>query len=358
MPVAVFPLQDTIACQRGCRLLSICQFVDGISGLNSTRAECEAACLEAYSQTDEQYGCTTGCREQFLEAERRQKQLLTSTSETPSFSLVHYLSNLCSDFVNSAQSFISSTWTFYLQADDGKVVVFQLLTSTSETPSFSLIHYVSNLCSDFVNSAQSFISSTWTFYLQADDGKVVVFQANPEVDFSSLDLEPSLPNETENPQDGIPGVQEQEEELPTPRTTPATLELQPAAAEGVRKESDSRAIAEPAVKEKLTDGEGSHTQHDFLACMSRRSGLPRWILAGCLVLSIAVMLWLSCASLVTAPDQHVKSQPLSISSDEESLVKSPLYGLSSVITVMIQDGEEEDDAGPLPMKVDLSKTLI
>ncbi|XP_055514383.1 transmembrane protein 59-like isoform X2 [Leucoraja erinacea] len=307
MPVAVFPLQDTIACQRGCRLLSICQFVDGISGLNSTRAECEAACLEAYSQTDEQYGCTTGCREQFLEAERRQKQLLTSTSETPSF---------------------------------------------------SLIHYVSNLCSDFVNSAQSFISSTWTFYLQADDGKVVVFQANPEVDFSSLDLEPSLPNETENPQDGIPGVQEQEEELPTPRTTPATLELQPAAAEGVRKESDSRAIAEPAVKEKLTDGEGSHTQHDFLACMSRRSGLPRWILAGCLVLSIAVMLWLSCASLVTAPDQHVKSQPLSISSDEESLVKSPLYGLSSVITVMIQDGEEEDDAGPLPMKVDLSKTLI
>ncbi|XP_032903090.1 transmembrane protein 59-like [Amblyraja radiata] len=299
------PLQDTIACQRGCRLLSICQFVDGISGLNSTRAECEAACLEAYRQTDEQYGCTTGCREQFLEAERRQKQLLASTSETPSF---------------------------------------------------SLIHYVSNLCSDFVNSAQSFISSTWTFYLQADDGKVVVFQANLEVDFSSLDLEPSLPNETENPQDGIPGVQE--EELPTPRMALATPEPRPAAAEGMRKESDSRAIAEPAVKEKLTDGEGLQTQHDFLGCMSRRSGLPRWILAGCLVLSIAVMLWLSCASLVTAPDQHVKSQPLSISSDEESLVKPPLYGLSSVITVTIQGGEEEDDAGPLPMKVDLSKTLI
>lgn len=40
----------------------------------------------------------------------------------------------------------------------------------------------------------------------------------------------------------------------------------------------------------------------------RRSGLPRWILAACLFLSIMVMLWLSCASLVTAPEQHVKNQ--------------------------------------------------
>lgn len=40
----------------------------------------------------------------------------------------------------------------------------------------------------------------------------------------------------------------------------------------------------------------------------RRSGLPRWILAACLFLSIVVMLWLSCASLVTAPEQHVKTQ--------------------------------------------------
>lgn len=35
---------------------------------------------------------------------------------------------------------------------------------------------VSTFCNDIVSSAQSFISSTWTFYLQADDGKVVVFQ--------------------------------------------------------------------------------------------------------------------------------------------------------------------------------------
>ncbi|XP_078280285.1 LOW QUALITY PROTEIN: transmembrane protein 59-like [Rhinoraja longicauda] len=288
------------ACLRGCRLLSICLFVDGISGLNSTRAECEAACLEAYSRTEEQYGCATGCREQFLETERRQKQLLTATPE-PAL--------------------------------------------------FSLFDYVSNLWSDFVNSAQSLVSSTWTFYLQADDGKVVVFQANPEVEFSSLDLEPSLPNETENPQDWIPRHQE---EL-TSQTIPGTPEPQPAVAEGVRKEADSRGITEPVLKEKLADGEDLPPQHDFLGCMSRRSGLPRWILAGCLVLSIVVMLWLSCANLVT--DQHAKSQPLSINGDQESSVKAPLNGLSPVITVTIVDGEDQDVC-PLPMKVDLSKTLI
>lgn len=40
----------------------------------------------------------------------------------------------------------------------------------------------------------------------------------------------------------------------------------------------------------------------------RRSGLPRWILACCLFLSVLVMLWLSCSTLVTAPGQHLKFQ--------------------------------------------------
>lgn len=40
----------------------------------------------------------------------------------------------------------------------------------------SVMDTVSSWFNDIVSSAQSFISSTWTFYLQADDGKVVVFQ--------------------------------------------------------------------------------------------------------------------------------------------------------------------------------------
>lgn len=41
-------------------------------------------------------------------------------------SVMEAMSSWCNDIVSSAQSFISSTWTFYLQADDGKVVVFQV----------------------------------------------------------------------------------------------------------------------------------------------------------------------------------------------------------------------------------------
>lgn len=31
------------------------------------------------------------------------------------------------DMLNQAHEFISSSWTFYLQADDGRVVVFQVI---------------------------------------------------------------------------------------------------------------------------------------------------------------------------------------------------------------------------------------
>ncbi|KFM07871.1 Transmembrane protein 59-like, partial [Aptenodytes forsteri] len=67
-------------------------------------------------------------------------------------------------------------------------------------------------------------------------------------------------------------------------------------------------VKEPWGKAKAQHADPPQPEHDFLGCMSKRSGLPRWILAACLFLSIMVMLWLSCASLVTAPEQHVKTQ--------------------------------------------------
>lgn len=35
-----------------------------------------------------------------------------------------------------------------------------------------------------MDSAQSFITSSWTFYLQADDGKIVIFQSKPEIQYA------------------------------------------------------------------------------------------------------------------------------------------------------------------------------
>uniref|UniRef100_A0A8B9P897 Uncharacterized protein n=1 Tax=Apteryx owenii TaxID=8824 RepID=A0A8B9P897_APTOW len=64
------------ACYRGCRLFSICHFVDASAELNATRAECEAACAEAYGRAEEQFGCATGCRKQLPQAESGREQVM------------------------------------------------------------------------------------------------------------------------------------------------------------------------------------------------------------------------------------------------------------------------------------------
>nr|KAF6350410.1 transmembrane protein 59 like [Myotis myotis] len=57
------------ACERGCRLFSICRFVARSSKPNATQAECEAACVEAYVKETEQQACIEGCWSQNPELE-------------------------------------------------------------------------------------------------------------------------------------------------------------------------------------------------------------------------------------------------------------------------------------------------
>lgn len=56
--------------------------------------------------------------------------------EAPSgaLSLLDLFSTVCNDLVSSAQGFVSSTWTYYLQTDNGKVVVFQVRALAGATP--------------------------------------------------------------------------------------------------------------------------------------------------------------------------------------------------------------------------------
>ncbi|KAM6041612.1 transmembrane protein 59-like isoform 2-T2 [Chlamydotis macqueenii] len=272
------------ACYRGCRLFSICHFVDASAQLNATTAQCEAACAEAYSDAEEQLGCVTGCRKQLPEVESRKEK-----------------------------------------GPELKV------------PSFSVFDLVSTFCNDIVSSAQSFISSTWTFYLQADDGKVLVFQSQPEMEYP-------VPEETQPAGPG-PGSSPR---VPQPHSGP-------------RARGEKPPVREPRGRARAQHPEPPQPEHDFLGCMAKRSGLPRWILAACLFLSIMVMLWLSCASLVTAPEQHVKTQPLSINGDKEYLedLDGPgAFPLPPVIAVALCPMHGGEDAGPLPLKVDLDKTIL
>ncbi|NWW44082.1 TM59L protein, partial [Pedionomus torquatus] len=187
-----------------------------------------------------------------------------------------------------------------------------------KVPSFSMFDLVSTFCNDIVSSAQSFISSTWTFYLQADDGKVVVFQSQPEMEYL------------------VPEVQETQPERPMLCSPPLLVG------------PNSHPV--PCHKLVLFPWRGA------VGCY-RRSGLPRWILAACLFLSIMVMLWLSCARLVTAPEQH----PLSINGDKEYLEDldgSGAFPLPPVIAVTLCPTHSGEDVGPLPLKVDLDKTVL
>ncbi|XP_006252959.1 transmembrane protein 59-like isoform X1 [Rattus norvegicus] len=245
------------ACERGCRLFSICRFVARSSRPNATETECEAACTEAYVKAKEQQACSEGCWGQIPEPETQleQKELAL---DPPSGSL-------------------------------------------------SLRHLFTMLCSDLMSSAQDLISSTWTYSLQTDNRKVVVFQTQPVVENFAFQ-----------------GSRLQRVEVTWRGSHPKALEVHMdpmSPLEKVRR-------AKPHLKTSKAKVESEDQQEsDFLSCMSRRSGLPRWVLFCCLFLSVLIILWLSCCTLVTTPGQHLKFQPLTAEQHKGLLVESnwPLY---------------------------------
>ncbi|XP_044514570.1 transmembrane protein 59-like [Gracilinanus agilis] len=276
------------ACARGCRLFAICHFVAASSEANVTLAECKAACLQAYDQAPEQLACTDGCWRQMPEPLRPSLPPLPSPSPPPSPG-------------------------------------HQKGWRPSPPPdTISVMDLLSNLCNKIISSAQSFISSTWTYYLQADNGKMVVFQSQPEI------------------------------EAPISEATQKHIEV----TSSVEFHSGPKE-KKVKIKGKMTQetSPGPQPEHDFLGCMSKRSGLPKWILASCLLFSVLVMLWLSCASLVTAPDQHVRNQPLSISGDKNYLDDLE-WPLALAPAPMIAVAVEPQEAGPLPLKVEMDHTAL
>nr|XP_017529960.2 transmembrane protein 59-like isoform X2 [Manis javanica]XP_036859708.1 transmembrane protein 59-like isoform X2 [Manis javanica] len=243
------------ACERGCRLFSICRFVARSSKPNATQAECEAACVEAYVKETEQQACGEGCWSQNPEPQPEpEPEQKRKVLEAPSGAL-------------------------------------------------SLLDLFSTLCNDLVNSAQGFVSSTWTYYLQTDNGKVVVFQTQPVIE--------SLGHE---------GAHLQRVEVTWRGSHPEALEVHVDPAGPLDKVRKAKIRVKTSSRAKA--GSDELQDNDFLSCMSRRSGLPRWILACCLFLSVLVMLWLSCSTLVTAPGQHLKFQPLTLE-QHKGLVVEP-----------------------------------
>ncbi|KAJ8270889.1 hypothetical protein GJAV_G00120420 [Gymnothorax javanicus] len=271
--------EELFACQRGCRLFSICQFVNDGEDLNQTKSECDSACREAYCQTDEQYACNLGCQNQLPFAEERQEQLLAMMPR------IHLLYPL---------TLMRGFWD------------------------------------DMVSSAHNLISSSWTFYLQADDGKVVIFQTEPQVHFI--------------PEFGVPKDKssEQPESMYRRIASPVYKDYHPSDVQ----ERDLYAV-----------GDGSEDSYNWFGCLSRNPWLPGWILTATLLLSILVLLWICCATVATAVDQYVPAEKLSIYGDKEYMIDQKLTPYPSSSLVIITSSAEEE-AGPLPSKVNLNQSEI
>ncbi|AWP03775.1 putative transmembrane protein 59 [Scophthalmus maximus] len=270
--------EELYACQRGCRLFSICQFVRDGDDLNQTKAECESTCREAYTQADEQYACKLGCQNQLPFAERRNEQLEAMMPR------IHMLYPLI-----LARGF----WD------------------------------------DVMSQAHSFITSTWTFYLQADDGKVVIFQTEPQVKFfSQFELDKDVKEEPEN--------------------------SFPVLNSPVYKEYHRTLIQE---RDRDMTGDRSYDdEYNLFSCLSRNPWLPGWILSTTLILSVLVLIWICCATVATAVDQYVPAEKLSIYGDRDYIKEQKLtpYPASSLLIITSKGPEEE--AGPLPSKVNLGQS--
>ncbi|KFM59327.1 Transmembrane protein 59-like protein, partial [Stegodyphus mimosarum] len=114
--------------------------------------------------------------------------------------------------------------------------------------------YVKSAYNTMAHYMRQFISTSWTVYVQEDSGKMVILQTSPNVIESS---EYSHSRDNSNSFKNYPSWQE----------------------------------------EKL----------DWMDCISHQSGIPRWLLVIVLFGFILALLWLCCATAVTAPNHYLTS---------------------------------------------------
>lgn len=173
-----------------------------------------------------------------------------------------------------------------------------------------------------MSQAHSFITSSWTFYLQANDGKVVVFQSEPQVRiFTHFELYKDTRKE---PQKSFPGL-----------TSPIY-----------------KGYHCSLIQERDLSGEHSYDDaYNLYSCLPRNPLLPRWILTTTLILSVLVLIWICYATVATAVDKYVPAEKLSINGDSDHIKEQKMtpYPVSSLIIITSKGPEKEPS--PLPSKV-------
>ncbi|XP_002738324.1 transmembrane protein 59-like [Saccoglossus kowalevskii] len=176
---------------------------------------------------------------------------------------------------------------------------------------------VRSFYNNFVDNARSYASWSWSMYVESENGKVYMFSSEPEI-------------YTANP----------------------SMERLVAGSDKIQRDMETN--LQPIKKDESTMYPDIDNNSDWLGCVSKKSGLPRWVLSATILLSSMALLWLCCATAVTAPDQRVPKEKLSIYGDLEYLSESKgKYPYPIYIKPTLAHGD--DEAEPLPIKIDISK---
>lgn len=156
------------------------------------------------------------------------------------------------------------------------------------------LFYMRSAYNTMAHHVRQFISTSWTVYVQEDSGKMIVLQTNPKIIEST--------------------------EYPLSK----------------EKSSYAKTYQPPWQEDRL----------DWMDCISHQSGIPRWLLVLVLFGFILALLWLCCATAVTAPNHYLSSKKKNIG---YVLLCEPTHDLKPPPPLINCD----EEAPPLPPKVSL-----
>jgi hypothetical protein len=246
-------------------------------------SSCELHCTEVFSpSSDHSKSCAEGCR---LFKIIELAKGFTNNNKTLGLCL-----SACSEAFINASSAVACNHgcRHYMDTKSkGETQTLHLLTP---------LFYMRSAYNTVAHHVRQFIATSWTVYVQEGSGKMIVLQTNPKI-VESTDY--------------------------------------------------------PVVKEKSNYNYIRNYQQtwpeerlDWMDCISHQSGIPRWLLVIVLFGFILALLWLCCATAVTAPNHYLSS---SKKKSSYVLLCEPNHDLKPPPTLINCD----EEAPPLPPKVSL-----
>lgn len=288
-PMHTYEKSSTDCCLRGCRLYSIIELIAEEGGVNGTRKSCHDNCKEAYPGDEEETSaCVLGC---------------------------------------DSQKSVSRNWGPMGSLDvDG--------ADTSMSNMMYPLMYMHNMYSNMAQKMAHHMSVSWSFYMQDGNGRLVVVQSQPQ----SMDVDVQDFDDYSSSKGTSTGM---ETNIEASDNT-ATEIFRHSQLKSVRSLGDEMNAMKGYPWRDIDDSINT----DWLTCIAYKTGVPRLLLCVCILLSAVAMIWLCMSAAVTAPDQKITQQKLSINGDLSYL--RHLMEKRGLKSVHPQDFVE---ARPLPVKI-------